>query len=401
MSHKWVLNNCKHSLKQYISLEKVIPAMVEKKILLDKKTGKKLVKKNDKALFVDLLDQLTVEEFGQFLIVIRSIEEETKERQMMKILSDSMGRLKLEEDSNVQKIVLEFRKAADRDVDISSPTSIDSKYPYPSGFLSGCKSQTFTKEGGMLYSPEHGVTVIIPEGAVPASVEKFMLGVYIYMRGPFSIPQNTHLCSPIVWCHHQPRFTFEADVTIKIPHCAVVSLQPCGPTSIKDDDSLSVVTVEDGMSEGVTPFALTRQLKANFSDGYHAEFVVRHFCPYGVIKYQDEQQSSEGKCLGSNKSSGVKKRRQSIDSTANHLPFKPGQTTTKNLQKSVSLQDGEGELYHVKHSESRKAGGVYARGGMNFCITRCMPVDRSTRNWDVNFLISHWHPTEIRVSLVH
>lgn len=85
VSHTWVLDNCKHSVKHYINLDEVIPAMVDNKILLDKKTGRALLRTKNKALFADLLDQLTLEQFGKFLTVIRSIEEKTKERPLMKI----------------------------------------------------------------------------------------------------------------------------------------------------------------------------------------------------------------------------------------------------------------------------------------------------------------------------
>ena len=256
----------------------------------------------------------------------------------------------------------------------------------------------------MLYSPEHGVTVIIPEGAIPASVDRFVLGVYVYMRGPFTLPENAQLCSPIVWFHHQPRFKFEADVTIKIPHCAIVAaVQPkscstgASASLIEEDDSLQVVTVEEGMDEGAaTQYALTRRLPADFSDGYHAVFVVRHFSPHTVVKCgSSQQQSPTRKRLGSNESSGIRKRTYSNSSTvASNLPCK-GQTTTKDLQKSGSLED---DLYSMKQAKSRKEGGAKARDGMKFCIARCMPVDRSTGNWDVNFLISHWNPTGIMVS---
>ena len=321
--------------------------------------------------------------------MIRSIEEETKERPLMKIFSSSMENMKLEEGSTIRKTVSDFIKAADA-ADVSSPLPseisvvAECKYPYPSGFLSGCKSQSFTKEGGMLYSPEHGVTVIIPEGAVPASVEKYMLGLYIYMRGPFSLPENTRLCSPIVWFHHHPRFRFEADITIKIPHCAIVAVQPkfCGPSaSLIEDDSLNVVTVEEGTIEGATQYALTRHLPADFSDGYHAKFAVRHFCPYGVIKRRKQKRRRSKKGKLSNSASSI----------GSQLPFKE-QTTTRDLQRSVSLQDEEGELYQVK------PGRGNTQGDLKFCIARCMPRDRSTSEWTVDFLISHWNPTGTGVS---
>ena len=456
-----------------MSLEKVVPAMIEKKIL-NKRLGKALMKKNEKQLFIDsVLKQLTLEQFGVFLTVIRAIEEdsssETKERPLMKILSSQLKNMKLKTDqANVQKIFSEFIKAADEefkvssqlpsasttnvdelstnvlqgttalsslasattanassmvnghdtvvtkqasdtnsrsvDPDLQAALALEGRRPFPHGYLSGCKSRSFTREGGILYSPEHGVTVTIPEGAVPASVENFMLGLYVYMRGPFSLPENTRLCSPIVWFHHHPRFRFEADVVVKIPHSAVVAVQQsqCCSLSVSptntEDDSLHVVTIEEGMTEGTSLYALTRCLPANFSDGYHALFVVRHFSPHAVVKCQNQHQSPVRKRLGSNESSGiVKKRTYSNSSTASRLPSK-GQATTKDLQKSGSLED---KLYQVKQGESRNGSGVDVQGEIKFCIARCMPTDRSTGNWDVNFLISHWHPTGIRVSLIY
>ena len=487
-SHGRVIVDCELSLREYMSLEKIIPAMIENK-LLNRKAGKILLKKNDMGLFVDtVLKKLTLEQFGGFLAVIRDIEESgAKQRPLMKVLSSQLKNMKLTaEQAGVQKIFSDFIKAADEEFKIlsqlpststsSAATNLDEtsttvvqsmtaqnslaasttttssmengsntstvtnrasdtnsksvddseeapklpqaavhvalerKRPFPGGYLSGCKSMSFTRAGGMLYSPEHGVTVTIPESAIPASVGNFMLGIYVYMRGPFSLPENTQLCSPIVWFHHQPRFRFEADVTIKIPHCAIVAVQrpkSCSSASesaslqVEADNSLSVVTVEEGMYGCVaTHYALTRHLPADFSDGYHAVFAVRHFSPHTVVKCQNQRhQSPVRKRLGSNESSGVRKRTYSNNSAGtvvSNLPCK-GQTTTKDLQKSGSLED---DLYLVKQSESKKKGrGIKTRCEMKFCIARCMPVDRSTRNWDVNFLISHWHPTGIQVSL--
>ena len=462
-----------------MSLEKIVPAMIEKK-LLNRKAGKVLLKQNDMGLFIDtVLKKLTLEQFGGFLTVIRTIEEEssseTRERPLMKSLSSQLKNMKLKADqASVQEIFSNFITAADEEdlkissqlpsTSTSSTTNLDEsstnviqsmtaqsslasatpantssvvngnesavskqpsdsrsidgseapklhaavtlerRRPFPCGYLSGCKSRSFTREGGMLYSPEHGVTVIIPEDAVPASVGSFVLGLYVYMKGPFSLPENTQLCSPIVWFHHQPRFRFEADVTIKIPHCAIVAVQqpqccnPSVPPTSAEVDSLRVVTIEEGMDDATyTQFALTRHLNADFSDGYHAVFAVRHFSPHTVVKDQ-EQKSPVRKRLGSNESSGIKKRTYSNSSTiVSCLPSK--QATAKDLQKSGSLQDEEGELYLVKQGKSVKENGVDIHDGMKFCIARCMPIERSARTWDVNFLISHWHPTGIQVSL--
>ena len=447
VSHGWVIVDCELSLKKYINLEKVIPAMIEKK-LLNRKLGKALMKRNDKALFIDsVLKHLTIEKFADFLAVIRTIEEapESQERPLMKILSSSLKNMKLKEGSQgIQTVFSEFIEAADADLDVSSrlpPTSTRStpcvaespvgvmqgstvqsssttkvaaaiaerRCPFPTGYLSGCKSRSFSREGGMLYSPTHGVTVIVPKAAIPSAVESFVLGLYVYTKGPFVLPKNALLCSPIVWFHHQPRFTFEADVIVKIPHCAIVSIpepQCCstaGPPTSDEDDSVCVVTVEEGLSDNGhtagTHFALTRCLEADFSDGYHAVFRVRHFSPHGVVKFQASgEQSQVRKRLGSNELSGVRKRTHSTSSnTARRLPCKE-KTTTKDLQKSGSLQDKVDELYHQTKQEKR--GGVDDKlGGMKFCLARCMPTDRSTGDWDVNFMISRCHPTWIQVSL--
>lgn len=483
-SHGRVIVDCELSLREHLSLGKIVPAMIKKK-LLNKRAGKWHLANNDMGLFIDtVLKKSTPEQFGGFLTIIREMEEEPSSemnyRPLMKVLSLQLKNMKPKQ-ASLQKIISDFIEAADEvssqqpsTSTTSATTSLDGSstnviqstttqsslalaatasstssivegcktlavtnrasdtdsrsvddsgapesqaavalkgrcpFPFPRGYLSGCKSRSFTKAGGMLYSPEHGVTVIIPEGAMPASVDRFVLGVYVYMRGPFSLPENAQLCSPIVWFHHQPKFKFEADVTIKIPHYAIVAaVQPkscstgASATLIEEDDSLRVVTVEEGMNEGATTqyYALTRRLPADFSDGYHAVFVVRHFSPHSVVKCgSSKQQSPTRKRLGSNESSGIRKRTYSNSSTvASNLPCK-GQTTTKDLQKSGSLED---DLYSMnsKQAKSRKEGGAKARDGMKFCIARCMPVDRSTGNWDVNFLISHWHPSGINVSL--
>ena len=478
-SHGRVIVDCELSLREHLSLGKIVPAMIKKK-LLNKTAGKILLKKDDMGLFIDtVLKKLTSEQFGGFLTIIREMEEEPSSemnyRPLMKVLSLQLKNMKPEQ-ASLQKIFSDFIEAADKEFKISSQlpststtsatTSLDEsstnviqsttaqshtlalattasntssivercktlvvtnrasdtdsrsvddseapksqaavalkgRRPFPHGYLSGCKSRSFTRAGGMLYSPEHGVTVIIPDGAIPSSVDNFVLGVYVYMRGPFSLPENAQLCSPIVWFHHQPRFKFEVDVTIKIPHCAIVAaVQPksCSTSAsvslIEEDDSLRVVTIEEGMDEGVaTQYALTRRLRADFSDGYHAVFVMRHFSPHTVVKCgSSQQQSPARKRLGSNESSGIRKR---TCSNSYNLPCK-GQTTTKDLQKSGSLED---DLYSMKQAKSRKEGGAKTQDQMKFCIARCMPVDRSTGNWDVNFLISHWHPTGIRVIL--
>ncbi len=74
-------------------------------------------------------------------------------------------------------------------------------------------------------------------------------------------------CSVIVWLHQDPHFTFLEDVTVMIPHAAVV------------DDSLCVLTC--GKDKQLN---LNTKVPADFSDGYHAVIKVKHFCPFSTIK---------------------------------------------------------------------------------------------------------------------
>ena len=482
VSHGRVIIDCELSLKN-LHLEKVVPAMIEKKIIL-KDFGEALLKKNDMGTFVDCLKQLPLEQFGEFLKVVRAIEEEEdKERSLMKVLSSSLKNMKLKPGSNAEKVISDFIKAADTipkstqqpslrlgsltstdesvttvlpqstmaqfppppvsilepnveascsnttvdDVNKIQPTTdgssdsasvavfsaVASKLPFPQGYMKGSRIRSFTREGGMLYSPEHGVTVIIPEAAVPSSVEKFFLGIYVYLNGPFSIPQDALPCSPVVWFYLKPKFTFESDVVVKMPHCAVLTahqrqeLADDSTTLPTAEEFLSVVTVEETADESIPCFSLTRQLDADFSDGYHAVFAVRHFSPHKVVKFkcQKKQWSTPRNRLGSNESSGVRKRVQSNqNSTANCLPGKcPTKTTTKELQKSGSLQDDEEELYTVTQRDQKKETSTRSAKQIDqkFFIARCMPKDRSTDSWRVDFLISHFHSTGIYVSLIN
>lgn len=414
--HGRVIVDCELAIREHLDLEKVVPAMIDKK-LFPKKVGKAFLKKKDesgtKALFVDCLKKLTLEQFGEFLTIVRSVEEERdSERSIMKLLSSSLKMMKLQPGSNVQRVVSDFIAAADKMetstqdhtcTAVAAATSATSRVPFPHGFQSGCRTRSFTREGGMLYSPEHGVMVIIPPAAAPSSVEKFVLGVYVYLSGPFSLPKNVRPCSPVVWFHLHPRFTFEADVTVKIPHCAAISQQlwtgEPSTASSEAEGSLYVLTVEEEEENEESHYDLSRCIEADFSDGYHAVFAVRHFSPHTVVESQPRCKSPLRNRLGSSESAGVKKKKSTQDSssTANRLPSKS--VTTKDLKKTGSLQDEEDELYQVTQGRSNSEERRVKQVDLKFCMARCMPMERSSGSWTVDFIISHFHPTGVHVSL--
>ena len=88
----------------------------------------------------------------------------------------------------------------------------------PPGQLGDAVSHSFTNEGGVLYSPIHGVTVTIPPNAIPRDVGKFFLSMHFYLGYPFTVEEDVDLCSVVVWFHLHPHLEFLEDVTVKIPH---------------------------------------------------------------------------------------------------------------------------------------------------------------------------------------
>ena len=140
----------------------------------------------------------------------------------------------------------------------------------PPGQLGDAVSHYFTSEGGVLYSPIHGVTVTIPPNAIPRDVGKF-LSMHFYLGYPFTVEEDVNLCSVVVWFHLHPHLEFLEDVTVKIPHAA-------NP----HDVSLCVLTW--GEDKQGPSYKLDTEVPADFSDGYHAVFKVKHFSPYVVAK---------------------------------------------------------------------------------------------------------------------
>ena len=72
--------------------------------------------------------------------------------------------------------------------------------------------------GGIYHNPLHGITLVIPEGAISVGMElKISIGVLLH--GNFDFPIGISPVSAIVWlCTPQPNFTFSKPVEVIIPH---------------------------------------------------------------------------------------------------------------------------------------------------------------------------------------
>ena len=80
---------------------------------------------------------------------------------------------------------------------------------------------------GVVYScEEYGVTIRIPEGAIPSWLHS-TLEVGIAPHGPFEFPPGTMPISPILWVCMQHESLLQKPVDIRLPHCL---------TDLSDDD---------------------------------------------------------------------------------------------------------------------------------------------------------------------
>ena len=282
----------------------------------------------------------------------------------------------------------------------------------PSGYMEGCVSDYFGQEGGVLYSPIHGIRVEMPPNSLPQHVPRCFLGIYVYPRGPFTLPDGIESCSPVVWAILHPQFTFEKDVTLTIPHSALLSM----------DSELSVyrmaADVEDKRSP---PYQLSEKVPGSECDWYHAVVKVRHFSPHRVgaeEKSKNEKGMGGDKCLHDVQHPTLKHTsKPGVGSQLKHLSQK-----SSSFERSSSMSDeltvvrSIQPLQHSSPLYSHKAANPslasftsvgeqptpfvstqsecsQCRSANLYRITRCMPKDRSSTPWEAKFYVAQVHPT--------
>ena len=74
------------------------------------------------------------------------------------------------------------------------------------------QSQTFHWEG-------YGLKLHIPQGSLPAGLEKCTLLIKVGLSGSFAFPQNSSLVSAVYWLDSEPRRNFSKSLTVTIQHC--------------------------------------------------------------------------------------------------------------------------------------------------------------------------------------
>ena len=144
-------------------------------------------------------------------------------------------------------------------------------------------ARCFYREGGTIYSSIHGIEVIIPPDSIPSHIPKFVLSFYVYLRDPFVLPANITPIGPTVWFSLTPYFEFIGDISIRIPHSAVVG----------GDLDMAVYTTAPSPNPPCVnreAYMLSETVDDCTYDWYYTVVKVRHFSPFrpGARKKADE-----------------------------------------------------------------------------------------------------------------
>ena len=246
----------------------------------------------------------------------------------------------------------------------------------PPGHMIDPPAQWFTREGGTLYSPIHGVEVVILPEAPPLGVDKFWLSIHVYPRGPFVLPEGVVSCSPAVWFFLSPTFEFVKDVTVRIPHSARGSVS-------SDVCVYRMLTGKEGTKD--PPFVLSEKVEGCECDWYHTTVHVRHFSPYRNGVSSDVTSEAVHRT-----------QPQSMKHSSKH----PVATGLKHLAKQRS-SSFEKDSDTPDQLTVRTQSIAPVRSTVNrYCITRGIPKDLSSTPWDAKFYVGLSHPTHIWVRKV-
>ena len=301
-----------------------------------------------------------------------------------------------------------------------SSVAAQSLIPPPSGFIESRSDYYSTRDSASFYLPGSGVSVDIPSEAIPSDIgDHFWLGAFVYLRGPFQVPGGITLCTPIVWFSLRPQFIFKADVTIKIPHSAIIKRST-------DLEQFYFLTMSGDPPTGPI-YKLSEILPADFTDGYHAVANVRHFSPVSFGSKQKSRPGSESSLHGTR--SPLRKRSQKTKevipllkslSQRSGSSFESSQsfeeqeqcrstssldhgsgTSSSTSEVGQSLQDMDEIASTKDRSSSLELSSSFetseSEGVNEFFIARCMPKDRCAEMWDTTFMVSFCNPLGLKV----
>ena len=147
-------------------------------------------------------------------------------------------------------------------------TFTSKRYHLPDTFA-GVVEFTILPSGSVYHSVDHGVTMVIPEGAV-LSPTKMWLAAALY--GPFVFPSGHVPVSPIVWL--QSDVPLLKPAMLRMPHCLTVANE-------QERQKLMFLTGDDILEDNLHPSVSLRpdSRQGTFTPrSSYASIEIKHFC---------------------------------------------------------------------------------------------------------------------------
>ena len=263
--------------------------------------------------------------------------------------------------------------------------TVDKHLVQPPLFVGGMESKTFTQTGGIFYSPIHGISVDIPEQAIPSHVSSFEIKMRVCLHGPFVFRYtDVEICSAVVCLSCEPSFDFVSDVSVEIPHCAVIG-------SESDHEDYFVLRAPDSKDSPYWNFSEVLESKLGT---YHVTVKVRHFSKVAHVLRKNKRKHKIKK-----KRDKLKKlKERSLDSNVRY-------TRQSSLGSSTSDQASGATRKRAFSTPAPISGTVseddlLSNHSSEFTVVCCAPQDRSLPSWMVACVISYSHPTGWMVSKI-
>ena len=156
-----------------------------------------------------------------------------------------------------------------------------------------------TSKGTVYSCAEYGITVKVPEGAIPPWLHCAKLEVGIASHGPFQFPAGMIPISPILWVCMQYEYLLTKPVEIKLPHCL---------TEVSEDDPIKqdIGFLKANHSHDYTVDSSGRRIfqftkadgEISFPDSTSAVLTTKKFC-FKCLKVNRSPESTRrsGFCL--------------------------------------------------------------------------------------------------------
>ena len=85
--------------------------------------------------------------------------------------------------------------------------------------MTGETSILVTNQAQTFHWIGYGLKLHIPQGTLPADLEKCQLLIKVGLSGQFKLPENSSLVSAVYWLDSEPQCKFSQPITVEMQHC--------------------------------------------------------------------------------------------------------------------------------------------------------------------------------------